>query len=188
MYRINTNGGPQLGQGLGTLLGLITAFALTFVVLIFGGIMPNDLIASVIVEDFLITGELEIRLAVAGTILYPAPAFLGSTSLGSLVGYGASGATVLMWLAWGTGGLVAGLMTKEVFPGILSAIFSAIIGAFLTWILFFMISPSFASTGIAAIFQQGSLLIMQASLEGTIYPAIACAIGGILGRAITRDR
>jgi len=177
-----------LGQVLGTLFGLITAFAMTFVVLMLGVFMPNDLIASTIVDDFLATSELEIRLAVVGTILYPAPTLLGSTSLGSLVGYGAPGATVLMWLAWGTGGLIAGLMTKEIFPGILSAVFSAIIGAFLTWLLFFMISPSFASTGIAAIFQQGSLLIMQASLEGTIYPAIACAIGGLLGGAITRDR
>ena len=177
-----------MGQGIGTLLGLITAFALTFIVLMFGAFMPNDLIASTIVDDFLVTGELEIRLAVAGTILYPAPAFLGSTSLGSLFSFGAPGATVLMWLAWGTGGLVAGLMTKEIFPGILSAIFSAIVGAFLTWLLFFMISPSFASTGIAGIFQQGSLLIMQASLEGTVYPAVACAIGGLLGGAITRDR
>jgi hypothetical protein len=177
-----------LGQGLGTLLGMITAFAVTFVVLMFGSFMPNDLIASTIVDDFLITNELEIRLAVTGTILYPAPALLGSTSLGSLVGYGASGGTVLMWLAWGIGGLVAGLMTREVFPGILSAVFSAIVGAFLTWLLFFMISPSFASTGIMAIFQQGSLIIMQAALEGTVYPAIACAIGGLLGGAITRDR
>jgi hypothetical protein len=177
-----------LGQGVGTLLGLVTAFAMTFVIMTFGDFMPNDLIAGTIVSDFLMTGELEVRLAVTGTILYPAPAILGSTSLGSLVGYGAPGATVLMWLAWGTGGLVAGLLTKEIFPGILSAIFSAIIGAFLTWILFFMISPSFASTGIGAIFQQGSLLIMQASLEGTIYPAIACAIGGFLGGGITRER
>jgi len=161
---------------------------MTFIILTFGVYMPNDLIAATVVDDFLVTGELEIRLAVTGTILYPAPAFLGSTSLGSLVGYGASGATVLMWLAWGTGGLVAGLMTKDIFPGLLSAIFSAIIGAFLTWILFFMISAPFATTGIAAIFQPGSLLIMQASLEGVVYPAIACAIGGILGGAITRDR
>jgi len=169
-------------------MGLVTAFAMTFVVLMLGDFMPNDLISSTVAEDFLLTTELEIRLAITGTVLYPAPAILNSASLGSLVGYGAPGATVLMWLAWGTGGLVAGLLTKEIFPGILSAIFSAIIGAFLIWILFFMISPSFASGGMAAIFQQGSLLIMQASLEGTIYPAIACAIGGLLGGAITRDR
>ena len=166
-----------MGQGLGTLFGLITAFALTFMVLTFGYYMPNDLIASTIVDDFLATTELEIRLAVTGTILYPAPAFLGSTSLGSLLGYTSGGASVLMWLAWGTGGLVAGLFTKDIFPGILSAIFSAVIGAFLTWILIFVISPGFSAM---AIFQQGSLLIMQASLEGTIYPAIACAIGGLL--------
>ncbi len=177
-----------MGQGLGTLMGLIVAFAFTFIILMLGAFMPNDLIASTIVDDFLVTGELEIRLAVTGTILYPAPSFLGSTTLGSLVGYGAPGATVLMWLAWGTGGLVAGLMTKEIFPGILSAVFSAIIGAFLTWLLFFILSPDFSTIGIGAIIQGGSLLIMQASLEGTIFPAIACAIGGLLGGAITRDR
>ncbi|MFW9975239.1 MAG: hypothetical protein ACFFDQ_08250 [Candidatus Thorarchaeota archaeon] len=174
-----------MGQGLGTLMGLIIAFAITFVVLMFGSFMPNDLIASTIVDDFLITSELELRLAVVCTVLYPAPAFLGSTSLGAIYPIGATGATVLMWLAWGTGGLVAGLMTKEIFPGILSAVFSAIIGAFLTWLLFFMILHG---GDIASIFQQGSLLIMQVSLEGTIYPAIACAIGGLLGGAITRDR
>jgi hypothetical protein len=177
-----------LGQGIGTLLGLITAFAIAFMVMTFGTYMPNDLIASTIVDDFLFYNDLELRLAVVGTILYPAPAFLGSTSLGSLLGYGAPGASVLMWLAWGTGGLVAGLMTKEIFPGVLSAVFSAIIGAFLTWLLFFAISPSFASAGLAGIFQQGSLLIMQASLEGIVYPAIACVIGGFLGGSITRDR
>jgi hypothetical protein len=158
---------------------------MTFIVLTFGVYMPNDLIASTIVDDFLAFNDLELRFAVVGTILYPAPAFLGSTSLGSLVMYGAPGASVLMWLAWGTGGLIAGLMTKEILPGILSAVFSAIIGAFLTWLLFFIISPDFSAM---AIFQQGSLLIMQSSLEGTIYPAIACAIGGLLGGAITRDR
>ncbi len=169
-------------------MGLIIAFAFTFIVLMFGAFMPNDLIASTIVDDFLVNNELEVRLAVTGTILYPAPSFLSSTTLGSLVGYGAPGATVLMWLAWGTGGLFAGLMTKEIFPGILSAVFSAIIGAFLTWILFFMLSADFGTIGIAAIFQGGSLLIMQTTLEGTIFPAIACAIGGLLGGAITRDR
>lgn len=174
-----------MGQGIGTLVGLITAFAITFIVLTLGVYMPNDLIASTIVDDFLVFNDLELRLAVVGTILYPAPAFLGSTTLGNLVMYGAPGATALMWLAWGTGGLVAGLLTKEVFPGILSAIFSAVIGAFITWLLFFIISPDF---NLMAIFQQGSLLIMQASLEGTIYPAIACAIGGLLGGAITRSR
>jgi uncharacterized membrane protein YeaQ/YmgE (transglycosylase-associated protein family) len=174
-----------LGQGLGTLLGLITAFAITFIVMTFGVYMPNDLIASTIVDDFLVFNDLELRLAVVGTILYPAPAFLGSTSLGNLVMYGAPGATVLMWLAWGIAGLIAGLITKEILPGILSAIFAAVIGAFLTWLLFFAVSPGF---DLMAIFQQGSLLIMQASLEGIIYPAIACAIGGLLGSAITRAR
>ena len=105
--------------------------------------------------------------------------------MGSVVGYGAGGASVLMFLAWGTGGLIAGLMSKDFLPGILSAVFAAILGAILTWLLFFMISPGF---DIAAIFATGSLLLMQVALEGAIYPCIACVIGGILGGGITRDR
>ncbi len=172
-----------MGQGLGTLFGLITAFAITFLVMTFGIYMPEDLISSNIVTDFLSNSELELRLAVVGTILYPSA--LGGASLGVILDFGAQGASVLMFLAWGTGGLVAGLLSKDFLPGILSAMFSAIIGAILTWLLFFMISPGF---DIASIFGQGSLYLLQAALEGTIYPCIACAIGGILGGGITRDR
>lgn len=172
-----------MGQGLGTLFGLIVAFALTFLVMTFGIYMPEDLISSNIVTDFLSTTELEYRLAVVGTILYPSA--LGGASLGIILDFGARGASVLMFLAWGTGGLVAGLLSKDFLPGILSAVFSAIVGAFLTWLLFFMISPGF---DITTIFGPASLLLMQASLEGAIYPCIACAIGGILGGGITRDR
>lgn len=172
-----------MGQGLGTLFGLIAAFAITFLVMTFGIYMPEDLISSNIVTDFLSNTELELRLAVVGTILYPSA--LGGTSLGALVNFGARGASVLMFLAWGAGGLIAGLLSKDFVPGVLSAMFSAIIGAFLTWLLFFLISPGF---DITAIFGQGSLLLMQASLEGAIYPCIACVIGGLLGGGITRDR
>lgn len=174
-----------MGQGLGTLLGLITAFIITFIVLTFGTYMPNDLISGIVVTDFLNHSDLELRLAVVGTVLYPSPGFLGSPSLGTLVGYGAQGWSVLMWLAWGTGGLIAGLASKDFLPGIMAAVIGAVIGAFLTWLLFFMISPAF---NIAAILEPGSMYIMQASLEGTIYPAIACAIGGLLGGGISRDR
>ena len=171
-----------MGQGLGTLFGLITAFGIAFLVMTFGLYMPEDLISSSIVTDFLAIADLELRLAVVGTILYPSA--IGA-SLGSIVGYGASGASVLMFITWGTGGLIAGLMSKDFLPGILSAVFAAILGAILTWLLFVMISPGF---DIAAIFATGSLLLMQVALEGAIYPCIACAIGGILGGGITRDR
>lgn len=172
-----------LGQGLGTLFGLITAFAITFLVMTFGLYMPEDLISSSIVTDFLSNADLELRLAIVGTILYPSA--FGGDSLGTLVGYGASGASVLMFLAWGTGGLVAGLLARDFLPGILSAVFAAILGAILTWLLFFMISPGF---DISAIFSNASLLLMQVSLEGAIYPCIACVVGGILGGGITRNR
>lgn len=172
-----------MGQGLGTIFGLITAFAITFIVMTFGIYMPADLISPTVVQDFLSNSDLEIRLAVVGTILYPSA--LGGSSLGSVIGYGADSASVLMFLAWGTGGLVAGLMSKDFLPAILAAVFAAIIGAFLTWLLIFVISPGF---DIAAIFAPGSLLLMEVALEGAIYPAIACVIGGLLGGGITRDR
>jgi hypothetical protein len=175
-----------LGQGLGTLLGLLTAFIITFIVLTFGTFIPNDLISGIVVTDFLISGDLELRLAVVGTVLYPAPGFLSTPSLGTLVGYGAEGWSVLMWLAWGTGGLIAGLASKDFLPGVMAAVIGAVIGAFLTWLLLFMISP--AGVNFAAILEPGSMYIMQASLEGTIYPAIACAIGGALGGGISRER
>jgi hypothetical protein len=172
-----------VGQGLGTVFGLITAFAITFVVMTFGDIMPHDLISPAVVQDFLSSSEIEIRLAIVGTILYPSA--LGIAGLGSVVPYGTSGASVLMFLAWGTGGLIAGLLSRDFLPAILSAIFAAIIGAFLVWLLAFAISPDF---NIAAIFSPGSLLIMEAALQGAIYPSIACIIGGVLGGGITRDR
>ena len=172
-----------MGQGLGTLFGLITAFAIVFLVMTFGPFMPEDLISSSVVTDYLAYTDLELKLAIVGTILYPSA--LGSAGLGSVLGYGATGASVLMFLAWGTGGLVAGLLSKDFLPGILSAIFAAIVGAILTWLLIFVLSPTF---NIMAIFSPSSLIIMQVALEGAIYPCIACAIGGILGGGITRDR
>ncbi|MDH4212901.1 MAG: hypothetical protein OEV85_03175 [Candidatus Thorarchaeota archaeon] len=172
-----------MGQGLGTIFGLITAFAITFVVMTFGNYMPADLISPTVVQEFLNYSDLEFRLAVVGTILYPSA--LAGPGLGGVLGYGAIGASVLMFLAWGTGGLIAGLMSKDFLPAILAAVFAAIIGAFLTWLLVLVISPGF---DIAAIFAPGSLILMEVALEGAIYPAIACVIGGILGGGITRDR
>ncbi len=172
-----------MGQGLGTLFGLITAFAIVFIVMTFGPFMPEDLITSSVVTDYVARTDLEAKLAIVGTILYPSA--FGAESLGSVLTYGARGASVLMFLAWGTGGLVAGLLSKDFLPGILSAIFAAIIGAILIWLFIFVISPTFS---IMAIFSPSSLIIMQVALEGAIYPCIACAIGGILGGGITRDR
>ncbi|TFG99146.1 hypothetical protein E4H12_03760 [Candidatus Thorarchaeota archaeon] len=172
-----------MGQGLGTLFGLITAFAIVFLVMTFGLFMPEDLISSSVVTDYVGFDDLELKLAIVGTILYPSA--LGGASLGSLVGYGATGASVLMFLAWGTGGLIAGMMSKDFLPGILSGVFAAILGAILTWLLFFMLQPT---PDILAIFSPSSLIFMQVALEGAIYPCIACTIGGILGGGITRDR
>jgi hypothetical protein len=172
-----------LGQGLGTILGLVAAFAIVFLVMTFGPFMPEDLIPQAIVNDFVGFTDLELKLAVVATILYPSA--FGLSSVGALVGYGADGATVLMFLAWGTGGLLAGLASKDFLPGILAAVFATIIGAFLTWLLFFAISPGYEITGIL---DPGSLFLMEAALQGAIYPAIAATIGGLLGGGITRDR
>jgi hypothetical protein len=171
-----------VGQGLGTIFGLITAFAITFVVMTFGTYMPQDLISPTVVQDFLSSSDLEIRLAIVGTILYP-PA-LGGAGLSSVLTYGATGASVLMFLAWGTGGLVAGLMSKDFLPAIMSAVFAAVVGAFLVWLLIFAIQIS----DITQIFGTGSLLFLELVIEGAIYPCVACIIGGVLGGGITRDR
>jgi hypothetical protein len=171
-----------LGQGIGTIVGLVTAFAIAFVILTFGGSMPEDLISSAIVDDFYLHLDLEARLAVVGTVLYPSA--LGSTSLGQILTYGAQSATVLMALAWGAAGLVAGLLAKDFLQGVLAAVFAVIIGAFLTWLLFFFIQ----SGDIALLFGGGSMIILQSALEGLLYPAIAAIVGGLLGGGITRER
>ena len=171
-----------MGQGIGTILGLITAFAIAFLVMTFGVYMPEELLPQAIVDDFVSFNDLELRLAVVATLLYPSA--LGQASVGSLVGFGASGATVLMFLAWGTGGLVAGLASKDFLPGVLAAVFGTVIGAFITWLLFFVLSGA----DIMAIFGNASLILMEATIMGALYPAIAAAIGGLLGGGITRDR
>ncbi|MHA1924399.1 MAG: hypothetical protein ACXABV_13230 [Candidatus Thorarchaeota archaeon] len=171
-----------MGQLLGTFIGLITAFAIAFVILTFGGVMPEDLISSTIVADFLSHTDLEMRLAVVGTVLYPAT--VGFTGLGAYLETGAQGGTVLMALAWGTGGLVAGLVARDILSGILAALFAVVAGAFLTWLLVFIIQiPDFM-----ALFGGESMLILEAVLYGSIYPAIAAVVGGILGGGITRER
>ncbi|MFX0107745.1 MAG: hypothetical protein ACFE7R_05660 [Candidatus Hodarchaeota archaeon] len=171
-----------MGQVVGTILGMVTAFIVAFVILTLGNIMPEDLISSVIVSEFFVYTELEMRLAVVGTILYPSA--LGSVSLGALLDFGAQGATVLMALAWGTGGLIAGLFARDFINGIIAAIFAVVFGAFLTWLLVFFIQV----TDIALLFGTGSLLLLQAVLEGSVYPAIAAVIGGLLGGGVSRER
>ncbi|NWF96152.1 MAG: hypothetical protein HXY34_08410 [Candidatus Thorarchaeota archaeon] len=166
-----------MGQILGTLTGLIVAFVMCFLLLTFGALMPSQLIDAATVLDFLSSTDLEIRLAVVGTVLYP-------PLLGTQLGVGAQSSTVLMFLAWGTGGLIAGLMTRNVPPAVFAAVFSVIIGAFLTWLLVFFIN----TLDFAAIFGGESLLLLQFVLEGCLYPVIAAGIGGALGGAITRER
>jgi hypothetical protein len=171
-----------LGQLLGTFTGLITAFAIAFVILTFGGVMPEDLISSTIVADFLSHTDLEMRLAVVGTVLYPAT--VGFEGLGAILMTGAQGGTVLMALAWGTGGLIAGLFARDILSGILAALFAVVAGAFLTWLLVFVIRTD----DFMALFGGVSMIILEAVLYGSIYPAIAAVVGGILGGGITRER
>jgi hypothetical protein len=177
-------GPPPLGQTLGTFVGLITAFAIAFAILTLGGIMPEDLISSIIVDDFLSLPDLENRLVVVGTVLYPGPVGFGLVGLGTIIGSGAEGATVLMALAWGTGGLVAGLLTRDILGGILAALFAVVLGAFLTWMLVFVIR----TLDFTLLFSGQSMVLLEAILYGSLYPAIAAVIGGLLGSGITRER
>ena len=149
----------------------------------FGVYIPEELLPQAIVDDFLSFNDLELRLAVVATVLYPSA--FGLQSVGIVMGFGASGATVLTFLAWGAGGLIAGLAAKDFLPGVLAAVFATVIGAFLTWLLFFIISPG---ADIMSIFATSSLILMESAILGAIYPAIAATIGGLLGGGITRDR
>ncbi|MGY5853989.1 MAG: hypothetical protein RTU92_10515 [Candidatus Thorarchaeota archaeon] len=165
-----------MGQGIGTIVGLITAFAVTFIFLMLGDFMPSDVISPVIVTDFLSHPDFEIKLAVVGTVMYPGVA--------ELLPYGAESATVLMALSWGIGGLVAGLLARDFVKGVFAALFAVIIGAFLTWLLLFFVQ----STDYAQIFGSLSLMLMENTLLGALYPGIAAIIGGVLGGGITRRR
>jgi hypothetical protein len=166
-----------LGQAIGALFGLLTAFLLTFVILMFGSVIPADVINPTIVADFLGTSELEIKLAVVGSILYP-------PALGGFLHYGASQHTVLMAVAWGTGGLVAGLLARDFVQGIFAAIFAVIIGGFLTWLIIFIN----ATEDFTIIFGTLSLQVLQYTLTDALIPGIAAVIGGILGGGISRER
>jgi len=121
-----------MGQISGTIAGLVVAFLITFLILMFGGHIHEDLIPPAIVEDFLSRPDLELKLAVVGTVMFP-------PYIGMQLGFGAQGSTILMFLAWGTGGLVAGALAREIVPGIFAALFAVILGAFLMWLLIFFI-------------------------------------------------
>jgi hypothetical protein len=166
-----------LGQGIGTIVGLVTTFAVVFIILSFGIFIPEDVIDPSIVADFMNRPDLELKLAVVGTILYP-------PHLGVQLSFGAQGGTVLMALAWGVGGLLAGLLSRDIVGGIFAAVFAVVIGAFLTWLLVFFIGTA----DISQILGAPSLLLLQFVLEGMLYPSIAAIIGGLLGGAITRKR
>jgi len=173
----STHGGNHLGQGIGTLVGLIVTFSVTFAILTFGLFIPPDVVAPGLIVAFLTFTDLEIKLVVMGTVLYP-------PDLGVGLAYGAQDVPVLTFLTWGLGGLIAGLLSKDILPGVLSALFSAIIGAFLVWLLVFFVKvPDF--TQIAG---TESMLLLQRVLIGTLYPAIATAVGGLLGGGISRQR
>jgi hypothetical protein len=166
-----------MNQIVGTLVGLLVTFILTFVFLMLGSFMPADVISPTIVNEFLSYPDLEIKLAIVGTILYP-------PHLGQILSYGATQSTVLMAVTWGTGGLIAGLISRDFVQGVFAALFSVILGAFLTWIIIFLV----ASGNFALLFSPLSLSIMENSLLGAIYPAIASVIGGVLGGGISRER
>ncbi|TFG10884.1 hypothetical protein EU538_00315 [Candidatus Thorarchaeota archaeon] len=166
-----------MGQGIGTIVGLVTTFAVVFIILSFGIFIPEDVIDPSIVADFMNRPDLELKLAVVGTILYP-------PHLGVQLSFGAQGGTVLMALAWGVGGLLAGLLSRDIVGGIFAAVFAVVIGAFLTWLLVFFIGTA----DISQILGAPSLLLLQFVLEGMLYPSIAAIIGGLLGGAITRKR
>ena len=166
-----------MGQGLGTLVGLVVAFTVTFVILTFGLFIPPDVVDPRIIDDFLVFTDLELKLDVLGTVLYTYRLGVGLT-------YGAQEVPVLMFLTWGLGGLIAGLLSKDILPGVLSAIFSAIIGAFLVWLLVFFVQvPDFTLIAGTA-----SMVLLERVLTGTLYPVIATAFGGLLGGGISRQR
>jgi len=60
-----------LGQILGILSGLITAFVIVFLILTFGLFIPTDVISAAVVDDFLSFTDLELKLTVVATVLYP---------------------------------------------------------------------------------------------------------------------
>ena len=160
-----------MSQVIGTFIGLIVAFAITFAILTFAIIMPfniDDVIHASIVQDFITVSDLELKLAVVGSVLYP------NDRLYTLIG-GAEGTSVLMFLAWGTGGLVAGLIARDFIQGIFAAVFATIVGAILIWLLVFFIN----TTNFYDIIGPLSMDILNAILFATLLPAIAAIVAYI---------
>jgi len=171
-----------MGQILGILSGLLSAFIIVFLILTFGPFIPNDVIHANIVADFLSFPDLELKLTVVATVLYPSS--ITTVNLGTYVGYGAGGSTVLMFLAWGTAGLIAGLVSRDLVQGIVAAIFAVVVGVFLTWLLVFFIR----TTDPLALLSGESMFLLEVVLGGAIYPSIAAFVGGLLGGGISRER
>lgn len=167
-----------MGQNIGTLVGLVLAFVMCFLVLMLGVFIPTEVIPTSVVQQFLNQTDLELRLAIVGTVLFP-------PFLGPEISYGAANTTVLTFVCWGTGGLIAGLLSKGPVQGILAAIFAVILGALLTWLLVFLIVPP---GDITQILGTHSMILMQLTLQGAIWPGVAAFVGGLLGGGISRER
>ncbi len=171
-----------MGQGVGIVAGFLTAFIITFLILLFGQYVPSELVPQSIVNDFLSYSDLELKLAIVSTVLFPTS--LTTVNLGTYVGYGAQGGTVLTYLAWGCAGLVAGLLTRDIVQAIIAALLSVLMAAFLTWLLIFFI----ATTDPMALIGSQSLLLLELVLGSSLYPIITAVIGGLLGGGISRER
>lgn len=167
-----------MNQAISSLVGLLVAFLFAFIILTIGFMMPPEVVSPGIVADFLDYSDLEVRLAIVGTVLYP-------PYLGAQIHVGATHTTVLTWVAWGLAGLIVGLLARGIPQGVLGSTSSVVIGALLMWLLIFLIQPY---GDIANLFGTESMIILQVTLQGAIYPGIAAAIGGLLGGAITRER
>ncbi len=167
-----------MNQGISALIGLIVAFAFAFLILTLGLLMPAEVVSPDIVTDFLNYSDLELRLAIVGTVLYP-------PYLGAQIHVGATHTTVLTWLSWGIAGLIAGLLSRGIPQGIFSSLFAVFIGSLLMWLLVFFIQPY---GDIMNLFGTESMILMQVTFQGCLYPGIAAVIGGLLGGAITRER
>lgn len=160
------------------IVGLVVAYVMAFLVLTFGLFIPSQVIPPALVSEFLSVNDLELRVAIVGTVLYP-------YYLGSHLSFGATQTTVLTFVTWGTAGLVAGLLARGFLEGLFASLFAVIIGAFLTWLLIFLIQPY---ADLFALFGTESMIIMQLALQGSIWPGVASIVGGLLGGGISRDR
>ncbi|MHA1960178.1 MAG: hypothetical protein ACW99U_08110 [Candidatus Thorarchaeota archaeon] len=167
-----------MGQGLGMIVGLVAAYLMAFLVLTFGLFIPPEVIPAHYVSEFLSVNDLELKVAIVGTVLYP-------YYLGTYLSFGAAETTVLTFITWGTAGLLSGLLARGMAEALFASLFAVIIGAFLTWLLIFLIQPY---SDIFALFGTESMLLMQLALQGCIWPGVASVVGGLLGGGISRER